>query len=238
MSTQQQTNEAYPVPLGSVYFFASTLGAKGGFLLADGSAISRDTYWELFEYIGTGYGVGDGATTFNLPDLMTYPYIYGTATQTFIPPTAGGASGSSVSFAVPVGALPSLSSGNFITNTITWSGTTNDVHLSGLDNRKFDSGYVGTSIVNTDSSTGTEAYVTMNTFPASYTQLNPTNVSITPASSGITTGGLQMVAYIKAFTNVGNEPRPKAFNNPIEPPSDSFFAPYENIPSLSGLVLG
>ena len=238
MSTQQQTSESYPIPLGTVYYFASTTGANGGFLLADGSAISRTEYWELFEYIGTGYGVGDGSTTYNLPDLMTYPYIYGTATQTFIPPTAGGASGGSVSFAVPVGALPSLSSGNFITNTINWSGITNDIHLTGLDNRSFDSGFVGTSIVNNDSSTGTDAYVTMNTFPASYTQLNPANVSITPASSGITAGGLQMVAYIKAFTNVGNLPRPQAVSYPVVPPSGSSNAPYENIPSLSGLVFG
>ena len=37
--------------------------------LADGSAISRTTYAELFTLIGTTYGSGDGATTFNLPDL-------------------------------------------------------------------------------------------------------------------------------------------------------------------------
>ena len=40
-----------------------------GFLLCDGSAISRDDYADLFGAIGTVYGVGDGSTTFNLPDL-------------------------------------------------------------------------------------------------------------------------------------------------------------------------
>jgi len=40
-----------------------------GFLLCDGSAVSRDTYSGLFEVIGTTFGVGDGSTTFNLPDL-------------------------------------------------------------------------------------------------------------------------------------------------------------------------
>lgn len=39
------------------------------YLLADGLAVSRTTYSELFEEIGTTYGVGDGLTTFNLPDL-------------------------------------------------------------------------------------------------------------------------------------------------------------------------
>lgn len=40
-----------------------------GWLQCDGSAISRATYQNLFDAIGTTYGVGDGSTTFNLPDL-------------------------------------------------------------------------------------------------------------------------------------------------------------------------
>lgn len=42
--------------------------APEGFLFADGSAISRTEYSELFAIIGTLYGAGDGSTTFNLPD--------------------------------------------------------------------------------------------------------------------------------------------------------------------------
>ena len=40
-----------------------------GFLLCDGSAISRDDYSDLFDVIGTTYGSGDGSTTFNIPNL-------------------------------------------------------------------------------------------------------------------------------------------------------------------------
>jgi microcystin-dependent protein len=43
--------------------------APDGWLLCYGQAVSRTTYSALFEAIGTIYGVGDGATTFNLPDL-------------------------------------------------------------------------------------------------------------------------------------------------------------------------
>lgn len=246
MSTQQQINEAYPVPLGSVYYFASTFGARGGFLLADGSAISRVEYWELFEYIGTGYGVGDGATTFNLPDLMTYPYIRGVSTQTYIAPTSGGGSGSS-GFTIPVGALPSLANTDF-TNNLTFSATTGTVdgsgtfteqkHLSYANTRTFDVGALGTRIILSNSDTGTNASVSMSALTVSYSNPTPTQVVITAGGTGLVNGSLQMVAYIKAFTNVGNKPRPKAFNNPIEPPSGSFNAPYQNIPSLSGLVLG
>lgn len=39
-----------------------------GFLLCDGSAISRTTYASLFAIISTNFGIGDGSTTFNLPD--------------------------------------------------------------------------------------------------------------------------------------------------------------------------
>lgn len=42
--------------------------APDGFLLEDGSAVSRTTYADLFAAIGTTYGAGDGSTTFNLPD--------------------------------------------------------------------------------------------------------------------------------------------------------------------------
>lgn len=43
-----------------------------GWLYCDGSAISRETYAELFEVIGTLHGAGDGVKTFNLPDYRGY----------------------------------------------------------------------------------------------------------------------------------------------------------------------
>jgi len=56
------------VPVGTVVSF-STDTEPTDFFECDGSAISRTTYAELFAVIGTLYGVGDGSTTFNLPDL-------------------------------------------------------------------------------------------------------------------------------------------------------------------------
>lgn len=43
--------------------------ADSGWLLCEGQAVSRSTYSTLFAKIGTAYGVGDGSTTFNLPNL-------------------------------------------------------------------------------------------------------------------------------------------------------------------------
>ena len=45
--------------------------APSGWLVCDGSAISRTTYKNLFNAIGTTYGTGDGSTTFNLPNISS-----------------------------------------------------------------------------------------------------------------------------------------------------------------------
>lgn len=56
------------LPSGMVVPYAAAT-APTGWLIADGSAVSRTTYATLFAVIGTVFGTGDGSTTFNLPDL-------------------------------------------------------------------------------------------------------------------------------------------------------------------------
>lgn len=55
------------VPTAAIFPFAGST-APDGYLLCDGSAVSRTTYARLFGVIGETHGEGDGATTFNLPD--------------------------------------------------------------------------------------------------------------------------------------------------------------------------
>ena len=55
------------LPLGAIVLFGGT-NAPTGWLICDGSAISRTTYSKLFSAIGTTFGEGDGITTFNLPN--------------------------------------------------------------------------------------------------------------------------------------------------------------------------
>ncbi len=56
-----------PMPVGtSLEGYWTT--APTGYLLEDGSAVSRTTYAALFAVIGTTYGAGNGSTTFNLPN--------------------------------------------------------------------------------------------------------------------------------------------------------------------------
>ena len=57
-------------PIGAITPFGG-ITAPTNWLICDGSAISRTTYADLFSVIGTSFGVGDGSTTFNLPDLRS-----------------------------------------------------------------------------------------------------------------------------------------------------------------------
>lgn len=54
--------------------------APTGWLACNGAAVSRTTYASLFSAIGTTYGAGDSATTFNLPDLRGY-FVRGSGTN-------------------------------------------------------------------------------------------------------------------------------------------------------------
>ena len=55
-------------PIGTILPYAGA-SAPTGWLMCDGSAISRTTYATLFGVAADSFGVGDGSTTFNLPDL-------------------------------------------------------------------------------------------------------------------------------------------------------------------------
>ena len=61
-------NSVSNIPTGAVLSYSGTT-APTGFLISDGSAISRSEYSGLFTAIGTTFGVGDGTTTFNIPDM-------------------------------------------------------------------------------------------------------------------------------------------------------------------------
>jgi microcystin-dependent protein len=58
------------VPVGTITMWAgSDANVPTNWLLCDGSTISRSTYATLFTALGSGFGGGDGSTTFNIPDM-------------------------------------------------------------------------------------------------------------------------------------------------------------------------
>lgn len=56
------------IPPGIIKGFGGPV-VPTGWLTCDGAAVSRASFSGLFAAIGTTWGVGDGTTTFNLPDL-------------------------------------------------------------------------------------------------------------------------------------------------------------------------
>jgi microcystin-dependent protein len=78
-SAQRQIYPGVPVGVGMEWYAAV---APYGWLLQDGSAVSRSTYSALFNIIGTTYGIGDGSSTFNLPNKKGIIGVGYDATQT------------------------------------------------------------------------------------------------------------------------------------------------------------
>lgn len=64
---QNNANTA-ATPAGAILQFAGST-APDGWLICNGSTVSRSTYANLFAAIGEAYGAGNGSTTFKIPDL-------------------------------------------------------------------------------------------------------------------------------------------------------------------------
>lgn len=75
------------LPPGVMLPYGGT-SAPAGFLLCDGSIVSRATYADLFAAIGENFGEGDGSTTFHLPDPRG-EFLRGTDSGTGRDPDAG-----------------------------------------------------------------------------------------------------------------------------------------------------
>jgi microcystin-dependent protein len=69
------------IPAGHIALWAADV-APPNWLLCDGAVVSRTTYASLFAAIGTKYGVGDGSTTFGLPNLKGQTPVGKDAAQT------------------------------------------------------------------------------------------------------------------------------------------------------------
>ena len=89
------------MPTGTIFDYAGS-SAPSGYLVCNGAAVSRATYANLFSNIGTIWGVGDGSTTFNLPNLSN-AFSYGSGTNSV------GATGGAATVALSTANLPAHS---------------------------------------------------------------------------------------------------------------------------------
>lgn len=132
------TNEL--APAGTVSMFAGA-SAPEGYLMCNGSAVSRTTYAALFAIVGTTYGSGDGSTTFNLPDLRQRFPIGVAASGTGS--TLGGTGGTidHLHTVDPPSTTSSQPTGiENVTNTLAVEEVAGDAHTHAVDIAQFNSG--------------------------------------------------------------------------------------------------
>jgi microcystin-dependent protein len=171
-ASQAVAGIAQLVPTGTVFTYAGS-SAPTGWLLCDGSAVSRTTYAALFSLISTSYGSGDGSTTFNVPNTSGV-FISGVGSQTI----------SSISYSKTLAAIQGdtiqghKTSGNLTANTMAGDGFIyHDWALAGALTR----------VIWQQVGTGTAADGIMHQTSLASTVSNPYNVSgsiITDGTNG------------------------------------------------------
>ena len=159
-------------PIGSILPYGGAT-APSGWFICDGTAISRTTYSELFAVIGTSFGVGDGSTTFNLPDLRNKT-TFGVGSATGGLANVGDAT---------VGSLPNITGSASAAGRIT-ARNANMPYISGA--LKFyanDGGEVGLAKGNSNPDWGTAGHFDINASRVS--GIYKTTSQVVPASVGV-----------------------------------------------------
>ena len=151
-------------PVGEITLWGTST-APTGWLIADGSTVSRSTYSALFAVLGTTYGVGDGSSTFGIPNLKGKVPVGRDASDTAFDTIAE--TGGTKTSALVVGNLPahthdsssssSSSSSTSLTNAsaVVVEGTGNALLLNGAQGLATYGPYSATPITASTSTTTT-----------------------------------------------------------------------------------
>ena len=113
------------VPAGTIHAYGGQAVIPAGYFLCDGQAISRTVFSALFGAIGTNYGNGDGATTFNVPDFRG-KFLRGRDGGALVDPDAASriASGLGGATADNVGSYQGYETALPVATTFNFAGTT------------------------------------------------------------------------------------------------------------------
>ena len=110
------------MPSGSIIAFGGAAAPDAGWLLCDGSNVSRSTYARLFAAISTAYGTGDGSSTFGLPDLRDRVLLGKGSNNGTVGTETGSAAASSV-ITNATGTIASVTTGATTNSLSTTTGT-------------------------------------------------------------------------------------------------------------------
>jgi microcystin-dependent protein len=154
-------------PAGTVVDYAGS-AAPTGWLICDGSVVSRATYPQLFTNIGTTYGAGDGVSTFGIPDYRGKTLVGKHSSGTFQTLGATGGEETHVLTTAELAAHAHSASSSIETAEHTHSGTTASSTLpvgqstiTTLDNIQFGSGSVFAGrVTGTDTGSHSHSFTT------------------------------------------------------------------------------
>ena len=148
------------MPSGSIIMYG-VASAPTGWLICDGTAVSRTTYAALFAAIGTTFGAGNGTTTFNLPNMggqFARGWVSGQTTD------SGRTFGTTQADAFQGHKHDKPSSFAYLTNNQPGTGA---------------NGTTGGGNYNAENNTGTPVTDGSNGTPRTATETRPTNVALT-----------------------------------------------------------
>lgn len=167
IGTTELIGKTDSTPAGTIISFGGQ-NTPEGYLICDGSEVSRTEYADLYSAIGDLYGAGDGSTTFNVPDLRG-DFLRGTGTA-----TRNTGSGANVGVHQDGTAIPMLKS--YFTSNDGWIGITRGESENATNFVKFADLYNGAESMVVYSQSGGH-YIGGGTQPVSYTT-RPTNTSV------------------------------------------------------------
>ena len=179
------------LPAGSIIMFGANT-APSGWLVCDGTAVSRTTYSGLYSAISTNFGVGDNSTTFNLPDFRgRSPYGVDASQSLTIGANSAGKINTSFQNSTGTGTTGTGTTGTSTTAiTATTSNTSTTVASS-----------TGTGTTGT-STTGTGTTGTSSTAITATTSNTSTTVA-SSTSTGTTAGGTGIIPALTYSTGTG-----------------------------------
>jgi microcystin-dependent protein len=165
-------SNTYGIPLAAGMDYWGTTTPSSAFAFPTGQAISRATYATLFTIMGTTYGVGDGSTTFNLPDKTGRVSAMQEASSTRLPSTYFGGNSTVLG---AVGGSPSHTLATTELPAHTHSGTTGAMNSNASHSHSVSGGTIGGTSTTVDPGPGS-ATVPLN---ATAITINATNTDHT-----------------------------------------------------------